>query len=330
MKNAIHVKNLSKTYEIVKRQEGFGASLRALFASQKQYKKAVKNISFDVAEGELIGFLGPNGAGKTTTLKMLSGILYPSSGEVTVLGYEPFRRSHELQKQFALVMGNKNQLWWDLPARDTFLLNKEIYGLSDAEYKKNLSELSELLELGDVIDVPVRKLSLGQRLKCELVASLLHSPKVLLLDEPTLGLDVTAQKNMRGFIRTYNEQKKTTIILTSHYMDDIRELAKRVLVIHSGEIIYDGQLDALVTKYAPYKLLKLKFEMKPITQEDVRQYGEVVSNDAASITVRVSRKDAKKIASELLNSSLPIDDIDISEPEVEDVIREVFINGGQK
>lgn len=330
MNPIIEVKNLSKTYEYTKRAPGFRAALNSFFIRKKLYKKAVKNVSFDIEEGELVGFLGPNGAGKTTTLKMLSGILYPTSGKVSVLGYEPWTRNHEMQKQFALVMGNKNQLWWDLPATDTFLLNKEIYGLSDVAYKKNLQELSAMLEIGDILDIPVRKLSLGQRMKCELIACLLHNPKVLLLDEPTLGLDVVAQKNIREFIKFYNETKKTTILLTSHYMDDIRVLARRVIVINLGQIIYDGTLESLVNTYAPYKSLKLKSEKMRIQDSELEKYGKVIHRDDLSLTLHVDRKNVKHIASEILNSALPIDDIDISEPEVEDVIREVFQKGVKK
>ncbi len=327
MKPIISVKNLSKVYEYKKRVPGFSAALRALFVREKIYRKAVKSINFNINEGELVGFLGPNGAGKTTTLKMLSGILYPTSGKVSVLGYEPYKRNHEMQKQFGLVMGNKNQLWWDLPATDTFLLNKAIYDLSDETYEKNLAELSDMLQIGDILDIPVRKLSLGQRMKCELVACLLHGPKVLLLDEPTLGLDVVAQKNMREFIRYYNEKKKTTILLTSHYMDDIRELARRVIVIDAGKIVYDGTLEALVNQYAPYKSLRIKFSKQKISEKAVERFGQIAHRDDASITLHVARKDIKHVASEVLSSDLAIDDIDISEPEVEDVIREVFKKG---
>jgi ABC-2 type transport system ATP-binding protein len=330
MKPIISVKNLSKTYEYARRAPGFRAALRSFFVRKKLYKKAVKNISFDIQEGELVGFLGPNGAGKTTTLKMLSGILYPTSGKISVLGHEPAKRNHEMQKQFALVMGNKNQLWWDLPSTDTFLLNKEIYGLSNAEYTKNLHELSEMLDVGSTLDIPVRKLSLGQRMKCELIACLLHNPKVLLLDEPTLGLDVVAQKNIREFIRYYNQTKKTTILLTSHYMDDIQELAKRVVVINLGEIIYDGTLELLISTYAPYKSLKLKSEKMRIKDSEVGKFGKVAHRDDLSLTLHVDRQNIKRIASAILSSSLPIDDIDISEPEVEDVIREVFQKGVKK
>ncbi|MDP3043244.1 MAG: ABC transporter ATP-binding protein [bacterium] len=246
----IEVKNLSKTYEYYKKQPGLLASVKGLFRREKLYVEAVKEINFNIEEGELVGFLGPNGAGKTTTLKMLSGILYPSGGEARVLGHIPWKRQKEYQKQFALVMGQKNQLWWDLPAMESFILNKEIYEVPDKEFKYNLAELTELLDVKDILDIQVRKLSLGQRMKCELIAALLHKPKVLFLDEPTIGLDVVAQKNTRDFIKKYNKEKKTTIILTSHYMKDISQLCQRVIIIDLGRIIYDGRLDDLIKKYA--------------------------------------------------------------------------------
>lgn len=246
----IEVKNLSKTYEYYKKQPGLLASVKGLFRREKLYIEAVKEINFNIEEGELVGFLGPNGAGKTTTLKMLSGILYPSGGEARVLGHIPWKRQKEYQKQFALVMGQKNQLWWDLPAMESFILNKEIYEVPDKEFKYNLAELTELLDVKDILDIQVRKLSLGQRMKCELIAALLHKPKVLFLDEPTIGLDVVAQKNIRDFIKKYSQEEKTTIILTSHYMEDISQLCRRIIIIDLGRIIYDGRLDDLMKKYA--------------------------------------------------------------------------------
>lgn len=236
----IEVKNLTKDYEYYKKAPGIWNSVKSLFYREKLYTEAVKNISFSVDEGELVGFLGPNGAGKTTTLKMLSGILYPTSGDALVLGYTPWERKKQYQKQFSIVMGQKNQLWWDLPAMDSFILNKEIYEVPDNQFSKTIDELAELLDIKDILDVQVRKLSLGQRMKCELIAALLHQPRVLFLDEPTIGLDFASQKKMREFIKTYNEQKKTTILLTSHYIEDIKALCKRVIIIDHGEIKYDG------------------------------------------------------------------------------------------
>jgi ABC-2 type transport system ATP-binding protein len=323
----IQVKNLSKIYEYYKKQPGLWASVKGLFSREKLFKKAVKGISFEIAEGELVGFLGPNGAGKTTTLKMLSGILYPTSGEEKVLGYTPWKRDPEYQKQFALVMGQKNQLWWDLPAMESFILNKEIYEVSDADFRKNLDELIELLDIKDILDIQVRKLSLGQRMKCELVAALLHKPKVLFLDEPTIGLDVVAQKNIRDFIKMYNQKNKTTILLTSHYMEDVKELCKRVIIIEEGEIMYDGDLASLIEKYAPYKVLKITFEGEGVKKEDVEKYGDLVKFTSNSIILQVPRIKARDAAREILSSDLPVDDILIDEVDISDVVRKIFQNG---
>lgn len=326
----IKVSNLSKTYEYYKKQPGLWASVKGLFRREKLFKKAVKEIDFEIDEGELVGFLGPNGAGKTTTLKMLSGILYPTSGEAKVLGHIPWKREPKYQKQFALVMGQKNQLWWDLPAMESFILNKEIYEVSDVDFKENLDELVELLDIKDVLDVQVRKLSLGQRMKCELVAALLHKPKVLFLDEPTIGLDVVAQKNIRDFIKDYNRKNKTTILLTSHYMEDVKELCKRVIIIEEGEIMYDGDLSSLIEKYAPYKVLKVTFEEEGVKKEDIEKYGEVVKFRPNSITLRVDRDKAKDVARDILSSDLPVDDILIDEVDISDVVREIFSNNAKK
>jgi ABC-2 type transport system ATP-binding protein len=323
----IKVSNLSKTYEYYKKQPGLWASMKGLFHRDKLYKEAVKEINFSIEEGELVGFLGPNGAGKTTTLKMLSGILYPTSGEARVLGHVPWKREPKYQKQFALVMGQKNQLWWDLPAMESFILNKEIYEVSDADFKKNMDELVELLDIKDILDVQVRKLSLGQRMKCELVAALLHKPKVLFLDEPTIGLDVVAQKNIRDFIKQYNQKNKTTIILTSHYMEDVKELCKRVIIIEEGKIGYDGDLASLIEKYAPYKVLKITFEGEGVKEEDVSKFGEVHQFTPHIITLRVPREKAKDVARDILSSDLPVDDILIDEVDISDVVRKIFSNG---
>src|SRR3989339_1836941 len=253
----IEVKNLSRTYEYYRKQQGLLGSFKSLFHREKLYAEAVKNISFSIESGELIGFLGPNGAGKTTTLKMLSGILHPTNGEVKVLGRIPSQREKIYQKQFALVMGQKNQLIQDLPAIETFVVNKEIYEIPDKEFKKSLEELVNLFGITDLLNIQVRKLSLGQRMKCELVAALLHKPKVLFLDEPTIGLDVVAQKNIRDFIKKYNQERKTTIVLTSHNMDDLINLARRVIVVDDGRILFDGALEELTNRFAKEKIIKI-------------------------------------------------------------------------
>ncbi len=320
----IKVKNLNKTYEYYKKQPGLIASIKGLFKREKLFTEAVKNVSFAVNEGELIGFLGPNGAGKTTTLKMLSGILHPTSGKAKVLDFEPWERQKEYQKQFALVMGQKNQLWWDLPAMESFILNKEIYEVPDIEFKKNLDELVELLDIKDILKIQVRKLSLGQRMKCELVAALLHKPKVLFLDEPTIGLDVIAQKNIRDFLRKYNQKEKTTIILTSHYMEDIKELCKRVVIIDQGQIMYDGQLDNLINKYADYKELKITFNENGVKREQVEQFGDIEQFDKFRVVIKTKRKNAKDTAAKILSSNLPVDDILIDENNIDDIIRRIF------
>lgn len=320
----IEAKNLSKTYEYYRKQQGLAGSLKSLFYREKLYAEAVKDVSFSIESGELVGFLGPNGAGKTTTLKMLSGILHPTGGEVKVLGHIPSKREKSYQKQFGLVMGQKNQLIQDLPAIETFVVNKEIYDIPDGEFRKNLDELTELFEIKDILDVQVRKLSLGQRMKCELVAALIHSPKVLFLDEPTIGLDVVAQKNIRDFVKKYNQEKKTTIILTSHYMEDIRELCQRVIIINLGKIIYDGRLDELIKEYAPHKLLKVTFNGGGIKREQVEKFGEVEEWCPYGCTIKTGRSDTKDMAIALLSSNLPVDDIIIDEVDIDDVVRQIF------
>jgi ABC-2 type transport system ATP-binding protein len=320
----IQIQNLSKVYDYYKKQPGLLASLKGLFKREKLYTEAVKSISFDIEEGELVGFLGPNGAGKTTTLKMLSGILHPSSGSAEVLGFTPHKRQKEYQKQFALVMGQKNQLWWDLPAMESFILNKEIYEVPDQEFKENLDELVELLGIRDILDVQVRKLSLGQRMKCELVAALLHKPKILFLDEPTIGLDVVAQKNIRDFLKKYNQQHKTTIILTSHYMEDIKELCKRVIIIDHGEIGYDGALDELVKTYADHKILHVDFD-RQVPKKDLEPFGKLKGSDGYSADFMIGRDAVKDASIKLLSSNLPIADIGITEVPIDDVIRKIFI-----
>lgn len=323
MNNVIHIKNLVKEFEVTKKKKGLYASFVALFKRETTYVQAIKNISFDINEGELVGFLGPNGAGKTTTLKILSGIVYPTSGEVSTLGFVPFKRKKEFQKQFALVMGQKNQLPRAMPAMDGFLLYKAIYEIPDAEFDANIKELVELLDIKNILDIPVRKLSLGQRMKCELVAALLHGPKVLLLDEPTIGLDVTAQKNIREFIKKYNKEKKTTIILTSHYMDDIKELCERVIIINHGEVVYDGKLALLMEKYAPHKTISITTSISN-SEEKLKLFGDVVTYEEFASTFKVLRSEAKYLAARLIESDLGVEDILIHEVSIDDVVRHIF------
>lgn len=318
----ISVQNLQKEYRIYKKQPGFAGSFKSLFSRKYETIAAVKNVSFEIEEGELIGFIGPNGAGKTTTLKCLSGLLYPTTGQVRVLNYIPWQRKNLFLKQIALVMGQKNQLWWDLPAMESFLLNKEIYEIEDSKFKKTLDELVELLGIRDILNIPVRKLSLGQRMKCELVAALIHSPKVLFLDEPTIGLDVVMQKNLRDFIASYNKKFNATIILTSHYMEDVRQLCKRVVVIDRGQILFDGQLLDIIKKYAGEKYLSLKFD-KEVSRERLAKLGKIKEYNSVKATIAVARQNVNKAAATILDK-FPVDDITIEEPDIEDIIREVF------
>lgn len=324
MKPIIHVKGLKRSFKQYKKQPGLVGSIKSLFIRKYFEIQAVKGVSFDINEGEIVGFIGPNGAGKTTTLKMLSGILHPTQGDVTVLGYKPYERNPVFQKQFSLVMGQKTQLWWDLPPMETFLLNKHIYGLSDEEFNESLNELINLLEIQDVIDVPVRKLSLGQRMKCELAASLIHKPKVLFLDEPTIGLDIVIQKKIRQFLKEYNLKNKVTIILTSHYMDDVAELCRRIIIIDKGGIVVDEDLLSVINKYATSKYLKLVF-LKNTSIDTLKKYGEVLEYEpnGLSATIKAEKSKNVEVASSMLKN-LAIDDLDISEASLEDIIRNIF------
>lgn len=303
-------------------------SVASFFRPSSETVAAIDDISFMIDEGELVGFIGPNGAGKTTTLKCLSGLLYPSSGKITVLGYTPFDRKQAYLQRISLVMGQKNQLWWDLPAQESFLLNKEIYGIPDDAYKQNLGELVDLLEVEEMIKVPVRKLSLGERMKMEVIAALIHAPEVLFLDEPTIGLDVVMQKKMRDFLSEYNTLHRSTILLTSHYMEDVRQLARRVIVIDHGKIMYDGKLDHLVKRYAKHKLLSVVLDTY-VPPDKLMAIGELVSYAFPKAVIKVERSASNIAAAELLQH-FPVDDLNIEEPDIEDVIRDVFSTASKK
>lgn len=318
----INVSHLTKHYQVYRKEPGFMGSVRSLVRRKYDEAHAVENISFSVPEGELVGFIGPNGAGKTTTLKCLTGLLYPTGGTISVLGFTPYERKHAYLRQIALVMGQKNQLWWDLPASETFLLNKEIYGIGEAEYRKSVGELIEMLDVQELVGVQVRKLSLGERMKMELIAALLHKPKVLFLDEPTIGLDVVMQKKMRDFVREYNRTSGATILLTSHYMEDVRQLATRVIIIDRGAILYDGKLDSLVKKYAKHKLLSVVLDTY-IPPEELGHIGEVTEYNFPKVILKVPRSASNVAAAQLLEK-FPVDDLNIEEPDIEDVIRDVF------
>ncbi|MCC7372491.1 MAG: ATP-binding cassette domain-containing protein [Chloroflexi bacterium] len=317
--------DLTKVYRVQRKPPGLLASVRAVFSRTYSDVRAVDGVSLTIQRGELVGFLGPNGAGKTTTLKMMAGLLEPTGGTVRVLGHEPFKREHQFQRRFALILGQKNQLWWDLPASESFLLNKEIYGVPDAEYRRTLDELSDLLDLRPLLDVQVRKLSLGERMKCELAAALLHRPDVLFLDEPTIGLDVVMQQKIRQFIGEYQRKNRATILLTSHYMDDVKALCERVVVIDQGRVIYDGALRELTRRFGDVRLLTLDLEAA-VTRETLVSLtagGEIVHWEPNKVSVRVPREAVTATAARLL-ASLQVRDLAIQEPEVEDVIRSLF------
>lgn len=302
----IEVAGLRKEYTYYKKEVGLKHSFKNLFYREKLYKEAVKNISFEIEEGEVVGFIGPNGAGKTTTLKMLSGILYPTSGKAKVLGYVPWERKDELKRQFSLVMGQKNQLWWDLPASESFYLNKCIYQIDDHVYQKRLDELCEQMDVRDLLNVQVRKLSLGERMKMELIASLLHNPKIVFLDEPTIGLDIVSQRKLREFLKYYNRQFRTTILLTSHYINDIEDLCKRTIIINHGNIVYDGDLRKINDIFNNTKVLKLKLAGQ-VEKGIMRKYGVVKEFDGFSATIEVEKNRVNNISREILSELQPLD-----------------------
>jgi ABC-2 type transport system ATP-binding protein len=314
------VRDLRKTFVVPVREAGLRASVRSLVRREHRQVRAVDGISFEIAPGEIVGFLGPNGAGKTTTLKMLSGLLYPTGGELSVLGHVPSRRRPEFLARITLVMGNRNQLQWDLPAVDSFELNRAVFGLPRADFRQIVDELTELLEIGDVVRKPVRQLSLGERMKVELAAALLHQPRVLFLDEPTIGLDVAMQRRIRSFIATYNRRHHATILLTSHYMADVQALCRRVIVIHHGAILFDGELRALSDRFTSHKTINVALE-DPAAALD--GYGEVIARDGDRVTLRVGKEDTSLVAAKLLNEQ-PVSDVTIEDQPIEDVIEQVF------
>ncbi|MFA7301274.1 MAG: ATP-binding cassette domain-containing protein [Candidatus Shapirobacteria bacterium] len=324
MNPQIKVKNLSKSFTTYVKEPGVMGSFKSLFWRKTKMIEAVKNVSFSISPGELVGFIGPNGAGKTTTLKMLSGLLHPTSGECRVLGFNPFLRDQKYLKEISLIMGQKSQLWPDLPAIETFELNKAIYEVPDMEYKEIMEEMINLLEIKDVIHQQARKMSLGQRMKCELVASLLYRPKILFLDEPTLGLDVLVQKKLRIFIKEYNKKYGATVLLTSHYMDDVKEICDRVIIINHGGLIYDGTVNNLIKQHANYKTITLIFNNK-VLLSNLEKIGRVTEYDDLKASIEVPRNQVAKMASRLL-SEFDVDDLDIQEPRLENIIAEVFDN----
>jgi ABC-2 type transport system ATP-binding protein len=316
----VHVSELTKVFRVPEREAGLGAAARSLIRRRWREVRAVDSISFDIEAGEVVGFLGPNGAGKTTTLKMLSGLLYPTGGDPRVLGYAPSRRERDFLRQITLVMGNRNQLQWDLPALDSFELNRAIYRVPHEQFRTMRDELVELLDVGDLVRKPVRNLSLGERMKVEFVGALLHQPRVLFLDEPTIGLDVTMQKRIRQFVAEYNRRHGATVLLTSHYMADVEALCKRVIVIHHGRILYDGALASLADEFAAYKTIGVVLENGSAPLD---HYGEILHREDDRVTLRVPKNETPRVAARLL-AEQEVLDLTIEEPPIEDVIELVF------
>lgn len=322
MSPLIHTKGLTKTYQVHKKEPGLAGSLKSLFHREYKTVEAVQHIDLTINEGELVGFIGPNGAGKTTTLKMLSGLLYPTSGQASVMGFTPWERKKDFLKQFSLVMGQKAQLWWDLPLYDSLLLQRDIYEMTEPDFQESLAELRELLELGEFLKIQVRKLSLGQRMRGELAAAFIYRPKVMFLDEPTIGLDVVVQRKIREFIRSYQTRHNATIILTSHYLDDVRELARRLIIIDHGKIMFDGGTEDLIAKHVDHKRIVLTFD-KPVAKADLEKHGVVVEFEDLKAALQVKRTQTTERAAILL-TQFPVIDISIEEPSLENVVRELF------
>ena len=319
----IRVAGLRKTFRVPEREAGLKASLRSLVRRTHREVVAVAGVSFDVAPGEVVGFLGPNGAGKTTTLKMLSGLLFPTAGTVSVLGHVPSRRERDYLRRMTLVMGNRNQLQWDLPALDSYEMNRAIYRIPDADFRAARDEMVELLEIGDQVRKPVRTLSLGERMKAEVAGALLHRPQVLFLDEPTIGLDVTMQKRIRSFLADYNARHGATVLLTSHYMADVQALCRRVIVIDAGSILYDGSLRALSERYSPQQTITATVGALDPAALDPAEYGELVAAEDGRVTLKVG-KDRSALVAALLLREHGVTDLTIEDPPVEDVIEQVF------
>ncbi len=317
---AVHVSALEKVFDVPERDPGLLAATKSLVRRKTRAVRAVDAISFEIPHGEIVGFLGPNGAGKTTTLKMLSGLLYPTGGEARVLGHVPSKREREFLRRITLVMGNRNQLQWDLPALDSFELNRAIYRIPREDFTPLRDELIELLDVGDLVRKPVRQLSLGERMKVEVVGALVHRPQVLFLDEPTIGLDVTMQKRIRSFVAEYNARHGATVLLTSHYMADVEALCKRVVVIHHGRILYDGPLTGLADQFAAYKTIGVALENGAV---DLGRYGEVIHQEGDWITLRVPKSETSQVAARILADQSVLD-LNIEDPPIEDVIELVF------
>ena len=321
----VEAENLCKTYRVSRKQPGLLGTLRHFVYRQYRDVEAVKDVSFTIESGEFVGFLGPNGAGKTTALKMLTGLIHPTAGRVEVAGHVPFRREAVLLRQITLVMGQKQQLIWDLPTYDSLRINAAVYDLSEDEFRSRLAELSDMLTLDGELSKPVRKLSLGERMKAELLAALLHRPSVLFLDEPTLGLDINAQVAMRSFLRDYNRRYGATILLTSHYMADITALCKRVLMIHEGRLIYDGSLEGIMNRFAPYREVKVELAA-PVDEQQLKLYGELESLEGRAVGLIVRRENLTATIARML-AELDVVDLTVTDPPVEQIIGKLFAEG---
>src|SRR5919201_1439737 len=319
--SAIEARELTKIYRTYRKERGLSVSIKGLFRRRYDETRAADRVSFNIDNGEFVGFLGPNGAGKTTVLKMLSGLLNPTSGNARVLGFVPWERRNEMKRQFSLLMGQKNALWWDLPAQESLELNRAIYGIDRDRFKKVVDGLAELLEVTDKMNVMVRELSLGERMKMELISALIHEPRVLFLDEPTIGLDVVSQKRVREFLRIYNEEHHIVTLLTSHYMQDIEELCHRVLVIDHGKIFFDGPLAEIVDRFSGYKILSLTFDKEGT--RDLSAFGEIIEETPVSVQLKVPRAKVTETCRRLLQACA-VSAINVLEGPVEEVIRQLF------
>src|SRR5262245_3437134 len=321
--SVIEIEQLSKSYRVYQKQEGLWGAMRGLWRREYREVRAVREVSLQVEKGEFVAFLGPNGAGKTTTLKLLSGVIYPTSGTARVLGYVPWQREIAYRRRFALVMGQKNQLWWDLPAMESFKLHQQIYRIEPEAFQRTLGELTDLLEIGQLLRQPVRELSLGERMKMELTAALLHSPEVLFLDEPTIGLDVVAQHRIQQFLRAYQEQRKITVLLTSHYMKDVAALCRRVVIIAQGQIKYDGSLGGLVDQFSGQKLVTVPLADDEATSHDLGRFGTLVHVEPPKVKLRIERSEVAKALAEIL-SQHTVEDVIVEDPPLEEVIAALF------
>ncbi|MFV0446010.1 MAG: ATP-binding cassette domain-containing protein [Planctomycetaceae bacterium] len=320
--SAISVHNLTKTYQVFRKQEGLLASVRGLFHREYKAVEAVRSVSFEIEQGEMVAFLGPNGAGKTTTLKLLAGLIYPTTGEASVLGYVPWQRENAYRRRFSLVMGQKNQLWWDLPAQESFALHKEIYRIEPDQFRKRLDELTSLLEVQKLVGQPVRELSLGERMRMELIAALLHSPEVLLLDEPTIGLDVVSQRRVQEFLKFYQAERQITVILTSHYMKDVEALCRRAVVINQGQIKHDGPLADIVERFSQHKVIQLQFAGAEVPA-GLDRFGRVFDVHPPRVKLEIPRRQIREVLTSLL-TTYNLDDVAVQDRPLEEVIAELF------